>query len=567
MLNSYPERTVSGLSEQPKTAIHWPVAPAHLTKPILPPSTGSDAMYFDFFGFREAPFSIAPDPRYLYMSERHREALAHLLYGINSEGGFVLLTGEVGTGKTTVCRCLLEQVPAEVEIAFVLNPRLSTSELLAGICDELRIAFPEGNTSIKLFTDRINARLLENHARGAKTVLIIDEAQNLDTEVLEQIRLLTNLETNERKLLQVILLGQPELREKLARPELRQLSQRITARYHLEPLTPAETEGYIRHRLATAGVRARIFSPAVIRRVHNLSKGIPRRINVLCDRCLLGAYVQGKEEVDRGTVVKAAREAFEQQGSPRLPRILAAGILLLLLPAALLWQLNRGVPATSPPIEEASPLAEESHISTPLPPFAGEIGTADPRPAFAALFGQWNIQGEGADFCAQAREHGLACLSRLDGLDVLRRFNLPAVLTLTGQGGENTFAALTALGKDHATFRLATGEVTVPLEELKGRWGGEYTLLWRRPPFQGVLAPGAQGTDVAWLARRLAQATGKSQDEKDPPVLRGALLRQLKEFQFSQGLAPDGVAGPFTLVLLDVAQGGVPTLGTGTETK
>jgi general secretion pathway protein A len=519
-------------------------------------------MYFDFFGFREAPFSIAPDPRYLYMSERHREALAHLLYGISSEGGFVLLTGEVGTGKTTVCRCLLEQVPAEVEIAFVLNPRLSTSELLAGICDELRIPYPESNTSLKLFTDRINNRLLENHARGAKTVLIIDEAQNLETEVLEQIRLLTNLETNERKLLQVILLGQPELRTKLARPELRQLSQRITARYHLEPLTPTETEGYIRHRLALAGVRARLFSPAVVRRIHRLCQGIPRRINVLCDRCLLGAYVQGKVEVSRGIVAKAARETFERQGS-RLPPVLAAGILLLLVPAALLWHLSLNAPAL-PQQEATPPFAEATVTQEPLPPFEGELGTADPRPAFAALFELWNIPASaGTDFCAQAREHDLACLSRLDGLDVLRRFNLPAVLTLAGQGGASSFATLTALEKEHATFRLASGDVTVPLAELQGRWGGEYTLLWRRPPFPGVLAPGAQGADVSWLARRLADATGKSQGEDPPPVLRGELLRLLKDFQFSQGLAPDGVAGPFTLVLLDVAQGGVPTLDTG----
>jgi len=194
-------------------------------------------MYKKYFGLRETPFSIAPDPRYLYLSELHREALAHLMYGMNSDGGFILLTGEVGTGKTTICRSMLERIPGNINIAFILNPKMTVEELLASICDELGVIVPEKNTSIKVFVDYINKYLLEEHAMGRKTVLIIEEAQNLSTEVLEQLRLLTNLETNERKLLQIIMLGQPELQEKLARTELRQLSQRITARFHLEPLS------------------------------------------------------------------------------------------------------------------------------------------------------------------------------------------------------------------------------------------------------------------------------------------------------------------------------------------
>src|SRR5512133_3680712 len=197
-------------------------------------------MYQSFFGLAEAPFSIAPDPRYLYMSRSHQEALAHLLYGLSGEGGFVLLTGEVGTGKTTVCRCLLDQIPQNCDVAYIFNPRLTVAELLSTICSEFGIAHPDGNSSIKVFVDCINAYLLDAHARGRNTVLIIDEAQNLSTDVLEQMRLLTNLETNERKLLQIILLGQPELGLMLERPELRQLSQRIVARYHLGPLTRQE---------------------------------------------------------------------------------------------------------------------------------------------------------------------------------------------------------------------------------------------------------------------------------------------------------------------------------------
>ena len=267
-------------------------------------------MYNDYFGFAEAPFSIAPDPRYLFMSERHREALAHLLYGLRVDGGFVLLTGEVGTGKTTVCRCLLEQIPQDCDVAFIVNPKLSTIELLATICEELHIEMPSNRLSVKVFVDLINFHLLDANARGRKTVLIIDEAQNLSDRALEQLRLLTNLETNQRKLLQIILLGQPELRQRLAKPGMRQLAQRIVARYHLEPLSRPEVRAYVSHRLGVAGVRHPLFPDAVLDRVHRLSRGTPRLINVICDRALLGAYVEGKPTIERTTLDKAATEVL-----------------------------------------------------------------------------------------------------------------------------------------------------------------------------------------------------------------------------------------------------------------
>ncbi|MEO8165327.1 MAG: AAA family ATPase, partial [Betaproteobacteria bacterium] len=241
-------------------------------------------MYQQYFGLAEAPFSIAPDPRYLYLSQRHQEALAHLLYGVNGDGGFVLLTGEVGAGKTTVCRGLLQQIPASCDVAYIFNPRLTVEELLATICIEFGIACPAGNTSIKVFVDRINTYLLDAHARGRHTVLIIDEAQNLSADVLEQMRLLTNLETDKRKLLQIILLGQPELAQLLAQPELRQVSQRIVARYHLGPLTKPEVAAYVQHRLEVAGALRPLFPASLMDRVYQLSGGIPRVINVLCDR-------------------------------------------------------------------------------------------------------------------------------------------------------------------------------------------------------------------------------------------------------------------------------------------
>ena len=267
-------------------------------------------MYNAYFGFKECPFSIAPDPRYLYMTTQHREALAHLIFGLNSEGGCILLSGEVGTGKTTVCRCLLEQTPEQANIALVLNPKVSAIELLETICDELKITIPPDEHSVKTCIDRINRFLLEAHARGEKTVLIIDEAQNLDSTVLEQLRLLTNLETNQRKLLQIIILGQPELLEILSRDEMRQLAQRITARFHLRSLSLEEVRAYITHRLAVAGQNVQLFPEQSIKRVYKLSHGIPRLINIICDRALLGAYVQNQHQVDVQTVNTAAEEVF-----------------------------------------------------------------------------------------------------------------------------------------------------------------------------------------------------------------------------------------------------------------
>lgn len=294
-------------------------------------------MYRHYFGFAEAPFSIAPDPRFLYLSQRHQEALAHLLYGVKGDGGFVLLTGEVGSGKTTVCRCLLEQIPENCDVAYIFNPKLTVDELLSTIGSEIGIAYPPGTTSIKVFIDFINAHLLQAHAQGRRTVLIIDEAQNLSIDVLEQMRLLTNLETNQCKLLQIILIGQPELATLLERPELRQLSQRIVARYHLSALSKKEVGAYIRHRLEVSGGKHTLIPERLHDRLYRLSGGVPRLINVLCDRALLGAYVQGREGVDQRTLEQAANEVLPR---PAIKRGAAwsyaiGGVLILIFGVAM----------------------------------------------------------------------------------------------------------------------------------------------------------------------------------------------------------------------------------------
>ena len=270
-------------------------------------------MYMRFFGLKQQPFSLAPDPRYLYMSKRHREALAHLLYGVGGGGGFVLLSGEIGAGKTTVCRCFLEQIPKRCNVAYIFNPKLTVMELLKTVCDEFHIPAPKvrGHATVKTYVDALNDFLLQTHAVGQNNVLIIDEAQMLSPEVLEQLRLLTNLETNERKLLQIVLIGQPELRTMLERPELEQLAQRVIARFHLNALSAKETEHYIRHRLSVAGMtRAIPFDQQALQRIHELTRGVPRRINLLCDRVMLGAYAHSRHNIDVPMIEKAGREVF-----------------------------------------------------------------------------------------------------------------------------------------------------------------------------------------------------------------------------------------------------------------
>ncbi len=298
-------------------------------------------MYTRYFGLKEKPFTIAPDPRYLYMSELHREALAHLLYGIHNDGCLILLTGDVGTGKTTVCRCLLAQLPEKTDIAIILNPKLTIVELFKTICEELDVPGIQDSPSSKSYVDNLNSYLLDAHAKGRSTVLIIDEAQNLDVEILEQLRLLTNLETDTHKLLQIVLLGQPELRDMLSSPQLTQINQRVTSRYHLQPLKPGDVRRYIQHRIYIAGGSDRsLFSPQAIRHVIKVSKGIPRTINLLCDRALLGAYAEHKDRVDLKIIKKAAKEVTAGSNQPffsasRLRLALLVFLLGVCLPAGL----------------------------------------------------------------------------------------------------------------------------------------------------------------------------------------------------------------------------------------
>ncbi|MBD8531961.1 MULTISPECIES: ExeA family protein [unclassified Massilia] len=518
-------------------------------------------MYTNYFNLKQAPFSIAPDPRYLFMSERHREALAHLLYGINSGGGFVLLTGEIGAGKTTVCRCFIEQVPDNCRLAYIFNPKLTVGELLQSVCEEFRIAAPGGEGGVKGYVDAINAYLLESHAQGRNNVLVIDEAQNLAPDVLEQLRLLTNLETSERKLLQIILIGQPELRTMLARPELEQLAQRVIARYHLGPLSEPETGAYIAHRMAVAGSQgAPVFPAAVVAQVHRLTGGVPRRINLLCDRALLGAYVENSREVTRTILARAAEEVFAgDAAAPARPARwpLVAGALLAgaALSAAAAWQVlpHRAAPVEAPVVAAKGTIAPAAAPATALP-----RAHADEASALRALGTLWGAALPAGEPCQVAFRFDLRCHAGRGGIYELRQLDRPAVITLR-EGRSTSYAVLVGMDERSVTL-LGSGKDAgkrerVELAALVPRFTGEYTTFWKMPrAFRDHLAPGDQGADVDWLAARLAQLVRAAAPPAQQPF-NARTQDLLRSFQAKQNLKADGVAGPRTYMRLNQLSG------------
>ena len=524
-------------------------------------------MYSEHFGLSELPFSIAPDPRYLYLSEHHREALAHLVYGINSEGGFVLLTGEVGTGKTTVCRCLLEQLPEKTDVAFIYNPKLTVDELLASVCDELGIAYPEGNRSIKVFIDRINAYLLENFSQGRKTVLILEEAQNLGADVLEEIRLLTNLETDRQKLLQIIMVGQPELREILASPELRQLAQRITARYHLASLTAKEVSEYVNHRLEVAGAKNILFPEDVTRHLFRLSNGIPRLINLICDRALLGAYVQGKQSVDKKTLIRASREVLGDRkgnfrGKKSLKRVFAV-ILLIVCGAAIggaYYQRIQPVIKQNALVPAVKTKGNESVKMDTLLRTSSIPAERSKLMAFGALVKEWGISSQkssGAkEACEQVLGKGLRCLEGNTSLDQLIMMNRPAVVRLADDQGKGYYAALKTVKDTIAHVTIGSENRAVDIQELRERFRGEYLLIWRTPSgYRGTVYPGESSPVTEWLDKRLAVMKGRDPRSKKNPVYTRDLVDQVKAFQIDKGISPAGLVGPQTIIQLNNAYG------------
>lgn len=531
-------------------------------------------MYLAFFGLNEKPFAITPDPRYLFLSERHAEALAHLLYGITEAGGFIQLTGEVGTGKTTVVRSLLAQTPRNAEIALILNPRITAPEFLLTICEELGIGVQDSATSsLKDLVDILSRYLLRAHGSGKRVVLIVDEAQNLAPEVLEQVRLLTNLETNTQKLLQIILIGQPELRDLLDRNELRQLAQRITGRYHLCPLTVEETAAYVRHRLRVAGATTDIFTPRALRELHRLAHGVPRLINVLADRALLGAYTQDRHQVGAAFVRRGAIEVFGRQLWPWwLPW--SAGAATAVVGACGLWAAwqfgspdHRPAPAqahatTVPPRAASEPAAAAGSgpSSAPLHPLgsllAQHAAETTPDAAFDQLFRIWgaHYQAGTADPCTQASAQGLECYVQKGTIAQLRLYNRPAILMLTDDSDAAHQIVLTRLDDEHAHVAIGANPEQVSIGDLSHYWFGDFILLWRPGMHEPkLLSPGMHGAEVLLLRQQLTRLSGRTVPPDASDVYDGELSQLVRDFQRAHRLNADGVAGVQTLVVLNGA--------------
>jgi len=567
-------------------------------------------MYLSFFGLNEKPFAITPDPRYLYLSERHAEALAHLLYGINESGGFIQLTGEVGTGKTTVVRTLLSRVPHHADVAVILNPRVTPVEFLLTICEELGLNIADADRdSVKQMVDALNRRLLAAHADGRRIIVIVDEAQNLSPEVLEQVRLLTNLETPTQKLLQIILIGQPELRELLDRTELRQLAQRITGRYHLEPLSREETRGYVRHRLRVAGAAEDIFTPSALTEVHRLAQGIPRVINVTCDRALLGAYTQETRKVTAALVRRAAGEVYGRRFVPLWLGWVAGalslvGIAIVAFAGWQLWQhqifplhaFGNKAPRAALTLAPASVAAMPEAMKPPTDgpaaaPAGAPIGASIAAPtgaltaapmgapsaapiaasinalleansantsdtaAFRRLLSLWGTaMADDKNPCGQAAKAGLSCLEQRGSWAQVKALNRPAILTLTDDQGQRHRVVLSALDDRYATLDLGEHNERVSLDEVSRDWFGEFTVVWKpKTARPRPLSVGMQGEEVRWLRRSLNALHGAASDPDHGDVYDEELAIAVQNFQREHRLNVDGIAGVQTQVVLDTA--------------
>lgn len=542
-------------------------------------------MYHNYFGLTEPAFSIAVNPKYLYMSSQHKEALAHLLYGVKG-GGFVLLSGEVGTGKTTIIRCLLEQLPENTEIAFVLNPMASVEEVLATICEELHVdLLTDAKPQAKTMMDALQAHLLKNYAQGKRTVLLIDEAQLLSASVLEQIRLLTNLETSTEKLLQIVLVGQPEINELLAQPRLRQLSQRITARFHLNPLNIAETFAYIDHRLKIAGLKdiRPIFPIHIIRKIHRFSGGIPRLINILCERLLVGAYGYNRHEIDNQiyklaitevAATRASHSISSLQAKP-LKYILAALICAFVISGFAIFlfmnssnnEVQQAHSVATPPHSQAlshtiSNISVDKDTSEPSP---NSLSTTfvDSATGFARLFKYYQVQLESQNHpCWQTDLHRLSCtMTNLESWQELKEINRPIILSLVTEDKNRVFVVLVGADEKYASLlgpNLNT--VTINRSELGRLWTGAVTYLWKQPKgFEKALSVGSRSQVVTWVAEQFALLDGQTS-----PITTTRFIAPLKAriqiFQASHGLEEDGIIGERTLMKLNEQIGVAKTL-------
>lgn len=542
-------------------------------------------MYHEFFGLKEPAFSIAVNPRYLFMSDQHREALAHLLYGIQN-GGFVMLTGEVGTGKTTIIRCLLEQLPQNTDMAIILNPMGSAPELLSTICDELGVGYIADELTVKNMTDALNQFLLDNHRKGRKTVVLIDEAQLLQVPVLEQIRLLTNLETTTSKLLQIMLVGQPELKRLLARPALRQLSQRITARFHLEALNFPEAKAYIAHRLKIAGLpdHQRPFSEAMVKKIHQFSGGVPRLINVICERLLLGAYAQNHHRVDNQIFAEAVKEVAgtatqeeEKQATTRTSwhALFVFAVIVIMVAVWFLVPDEAPLPVAPAVVQTSSSLTSSSVAQSSVaqqlasgslsdlrtPPKATPnlvaMATRDFVAAQLALFSYLGISaGDVKNPCLVVEAADYVCEKiQIHSWDELKEINRPGLITLATPDKKWVYLLVVGLSENHALLLENDTQKIVPWNEIANLWNGDLLYVWSKPKgFENSLQMGDKSDLVTWVAEQFATL-----DKQPAPLTRQFFTERLQKrvelFQSTQNILPDGVINAQTLRRLNEVLG------------
>ena len=554
------------------------------------------SIYQQYFALNCEPFSIVPDPGFLYPSSQHRQAVAHLKYGLDREGGFVLLTGEVGTGKTTLTRTLLKRIPAHVRVAYVLNSTLEVTDVLASICQELSIDLPKSSkTSLtKNCIDALNSDLITAHAAGKKTLVVIEEAQNLTPEVLEILRLLSNLETATHKLLHILLVGQPELLETLAQKDQRQLNQRVVARFHLLPLAKSDVANYVNHRLHHAGANRAIFESAAMTRLFKLTKGVPRLINLICHHALLAAYATGAKTVSAKLVKNAAKEIFDTQivekNSSRkwLVALFIAGIFSLLIAERYdSSQLNNPVEEAEiivdvePVIpEQAQPLIEvvesEEILMEPLMqavvPVSEPDVTQDPPAVltnpFADLFAAWSIEVE--PLFSEEEVFALAEINNLgaEKLTDAENFQLvaidrPGIIWIKEDNGRLKSHLLMALDDESVLLKTDSGDRRESLQWFNERWNGAYLFLWHSPSDIKSLRLG----DKDSIALDWVQSQLQLIDSNYLPFITGGnytevIRNRVLDFQTLQGIRADGVVGRQTIMRLNqLADPNIPRLG------
>jgi len=529
-------------------------------------------MYLDFFGFREKPFTLTPNPRFVFLSKNHREAFAHLLYGIDNRAGFIALTGEVGTGKTTVLRALLSQLDADHHrTALIFNPSLAPPELLQNINREFGISTSPSNTSSLL--DNLNQFLLRENAEGRTVVLVIDEAQNLRGSVLEQIRLISNLETEREKLIQIVLSGQPELAQFLERKEMRQLSQRITVRYHLQPMDFQDTVDYINHRLEVAGGRGGvIFSQAALKRIYRYSGGLPRLINVACDRSLLAGYTRDTARISSRIVAVGIKDMRRNTGyytrRRRLILIPTLAVLAALLAAGIYFtgsdfidQFNASQhsEATEKPAKKY-PIITGEEISGAMAAELGKVSEPESaRRAFNTIAGFWKVppvleSGNLSRFNGMERaalDRHLRLYRFSGNLGALLRIDCPAALEmmLPGIPGKRFVSLMSKDNEQLVVDPPIPGKISLSFSELEKHWSGQGFLLWK--DFLNLLpriSVGSKGGEIKQLQGLLREAG--TQSSPFSGIYDGDTLSAVKEFQTSRGIQSDGIVGDQTLMFL-----------------